>query len=245
MNIVTHIDKAALGAVAASQGTEAIHAAIRDRGRANVILATGVSQYEMLDRLIAADIDWSRVTVFHLDEYVGLPVTHGASFRKYLRERVMDRLRTKPEFIEVAGDAPDLAVELARLNGKIAQHPIDICFAGIGENGHLAFNDPPADFDTRDPYIVVTLDDACRQQQLGEGWFPDFASVPQRAISMSIAQIMASRTIVLSVSDARKTRAVKEAVEGPVTPLCPASILQRHPNATLHLDPAAASGLAK
>ena len=213
--------------------------------RANVILATGVSQYEMLDRLIAADIDWSRVTVFHLDEYVGLPITHGASFRKYLRERVMDRLRTKPEFIEVAGDAPDLAVELARLNGKIAQHPIDICFAGIGENGHLAFNDPPADFDTRDPYIVVTLDDACRQQQLGEGWFPDFASVPQRAISMSIAQIMASRTIVLSVSDARKTRAVKDAVEGPVTPLCPASILQRHPNATLHLDPAAASGLAK
>ncbi len=245
MNVVTHIDKATLGAVAASQGVTAIQHAIRDRGHANVILATGVSQYEMLDRLIAADIDWSRVTVFHLDEYVGLPITHGASFRKYLRERVMDRLAAKPRLIEVAGDAADLAAEVRRLNGLIAQHPIDICFAGIGENGHLAFNDPPADFETTDPYIVVTLDDACRRQQLGEGWFPDFDAVPQRAISMSVNQIMKSASIVLSVSDARKTKAVTDTVEGPVTPLCPASILQRHPNATLHLDPAAASGLGK
>lgn len=245
MRVVTHIDKAALGAVAASQGEAAIREAIRSEGRANVILATGVSQYEMLDRLVVADIDWDRVTIFHLDEYVGLPVTHGASFRKYLRERVMDRLPTKPVFVEVAGDAEDLAEEIWRLSDLIEKHPIDVCFAGIGENGHLAFNDPPADFETDDPYLVVTLDDACRRQQLGEGWFPDFDSVPRRAISMSIRRILLSREIVLSVPDARKAAAVKAAVEGPVTPLCPASILQLHPNATLHLDPAAASGLTQ
>ncbi|HQZ13240.1 MAG TPA: glucosamine-6-phosphate deaminase [Devosia sp.] len=244
MNIVTHIDKATLGAVAASEGAAAINAAIRNRSRANVILATGVSQYEMLDDLIGADIDWSRVTAFHLDEYVGLPVTHGASFRKYLRERVMDRLPAKPVFVEVAGDAADLGEEVRRLNRLITRHAIDVCFAGIGENGHLAFNDPPADFTTTDPYIVVTLDDACRRQQLGEGWFPDFDSVPQRAISMSVTQIMKSAKIILSVPDARKAEAVQRAVEGPVTPLCPASILQRHPNTTLHLDPASASALA-
>lgn len=243
MNVVTHIDKATLGAVAAAQGEAAIREAIRDEGRANVILATGVSQYEVLDRLVVADIDWSRVTVFHLDEYVGLPDTHGASFRKYLRERVMDRLPIKPVFVEVAGDAEDLAEEIWRLGELIERHPIDVCFAGIGENGHLAFNDPPADFETDEPYLVVTLDEACRRQQLGEGWFPELAAVPHRAISMSIRQIMLSRTIIVAAPDARKAGAVKAAVEGPVIPLCPASVLQLHPAATLHLDPASASHL--
>lgn len=245
MDVRVHSDKGALGAAAAREGVAAIGAALAQRGAANIILATGASQFEMLENLVAADIDWPRVTVFHLDEYIGLPATHGASFRKYLRERVMDRLRAKPTFIEVEGDAPDLAAEIARLNGLIARHPIDVCFAGIGENGHLAFNDPPADFETEAPYLVVELDEACRRQQLGEGWFPDLDAVPRQAISMGVRQIMKSERIVLSVPDARKAAAVAGAVDGPVTPLCPASILQQHRQATLHLDPASAASLAR
>lgn len=243
MKVVVHPDKATLGAEAAREGIEAIQSAVQAWSKANIILATGVSQYEMLDRLVAADIDWSRVTAFHLDEYVGLPITHGASFRRYLRERVLARLPVPPTLIEVAGDALDLGEELKHLNDLLAHHPIDVCFAGIGENGHLAFNDPPADFETDDPYLVVTLDETCRRQQLGEGWFPDLASVPRQAISMSVRQIMKSAKIILSAPDSRKSDAVKAAVEGPVTPLCPASILQLHPDAVLHLDPASASRL--
>ena len=243
MDIRVHDDKAALGKAAAAEGSTAIKAALAERGAANVILATGASQFEMLDALVAEDIDWSRITVFHLDEYVGLPVTHGASFRKYLRERVMDRLATKPTFIAVDGDAPDLAAETARLGALIAQHPIDVCFAGIGENGHLAFNDPPADFETDAAYLVVDLDEACRRQQLGEGWFPDLDAVPRQAISMGIRQILKSRQIVLSVPDARKADAVAGTVDGLITPLCPASILQQHPHTTLHLDPQSAAKL--
>lgn len=241
MDIRIHDDKTSLGAAAAAEGAAGIRQALAKRARANVILATGASQLEMLDALVGEDIDWSQVTVFHLDEYVGLPVTHGASFRKYLRERVMDRLQNKPTFIEVNGDVPDLAAESARLGALIAQHPIDVCFAGIGENGHLAFNDPPADFDTDRAYLVVDLDEACRRQQLGEGWFSDLAAVPARAISMGVRQILKSHQIILSVPDARKARAVAATVVGPVTPLCPASIVQRHPRTTLHLDRASAA----
>lgn len=243
MDVRVHPDKGSLGAAAAAEGTAEIRRALATRGMANVILATGASQFEMLDALVAADIDWSRVTVFHLDEYVGLPVSHGASFRRYLRERVILRLAARPTFIEVNGEAADLRAETARLGALISQHPIDVCFAGIGENGHLAFNDPPADFETDEPYLVVDLDEACRRQQLGEGWFPDLSAVPAQAISMGIRQILKSRKIVLSVPDARKAAAVAAAVNGPVTPMCPASILQRHPDATLHLDAASAAGL--
>lgn len=245
MDIFVHEDKVSLGRAAAAEGSGAIRQALAERGAANVILATGASQFEMLDALVDEDIDWSRITVFHLDEYVGLPVTHGASFRKYLRERVMDRLPVKPAFIEVEGDAPDPAAETRRLGALIGQHPVDVCFAGIGENGHLAFNDPPADFDTEAPYLVVNLDDACRRQQLGEGWFPTFDDVPKQAISMGIREILKSRHIVLSVPDARKAGAVAGAVDGPVTPMCPASILQRHPRTTLHLDTASAARLKR
>ena len=245
MDIRIHDDKVSLGKAAAAEGSAGIGAALAERGAANVILATGASQFEMLDALVREDIDWSRITVFHLDEYVGLPVTHGASFRKYLRERVMDRLVAKPTFIEVDGDAGDLAAETARLGALITQHPIDVCFAGIGENGHLAFNDPPADFETEAAYLVVDLDETCRRQQLGEGWFPDLAAVPRQAISMGIRQILRSRQIVLSVPDARKADAVAGTVDGPVTPLCPASVLQQHPKTTLHLDPASASKLKR
>jgi glucosamine-6-phosphate deaminase len=245
LDVQIHPDAKALGVAAAAEGAAGIWRALHVRGAANVILATGASQFEMLDALVAADLDWARITVFHLDEYVGLPVTHGASFRRYLRERVMERLPVRPRFVEVEGDAADLDAETARLAALIAQHPVDVCFAGIGENGHLAFNDPPADFETEAPYLVVNLDEACRRQQLGEGWFPDLEAVPRQAISMGIRQIMKSHQIVLSVPDTRKAEAVPGTVDGPVTPMCPASILQRHPRATLHLDLASAARLQR
>jgi glucosamine-6-phosphate deaminase len=241
MKVVVHDDGAALGAAAAEQGRRAIVEAIARSGHANIIVATGASQFAMLEQLVQSELDWSRVTAFHLDEYVGLPASHPASFRRYLRERFVDRVPSLGEFVMVHGDAPDLAGELARLNARIAEVQIDVCFAGIGENCHLAFNDPPADFLTGQPYIVVELDEACRRQQLGEGWFDSLEAVPQRAISMGIRQIMASRQIILSVPDQRKAQAVRNATRQPVSPNFPASILQQHRAATLHLDPAAAS----
>ena len=245
MQVVIHETKQQLGAAAASEGLAGIVSALAARGRANIILATGVSQYPMLEVLKRADIDWASVTAFHLDEYVGLSPDHPASFRRYLDERFLAALPARPRFVPVNGDAADITAELARLNELISQHPTDVCFAGIGENGHLAFNDPPADFETIEPYLAVELDEACRRQQLGEGWFPSMDDVPRRAISMSIRQIMASRKIVLSVPDTRKAEAVSRAVEGPVSPDCPASILQRHSDATLHLDAASASHLTR
>ena len=235
-------DKAALGMAAAECGAAAIRAAQVARGHAAIIVATGISQYEVLAHLVqATGIDWSRVTAFHLDEYVGLPASHPASFRCYLGARFCAPLHDAPHFVPVAGDAPDAEAEAVRLGALIAGHAIDVCFAGIGENGHLAFNDPPADFATTAPYIVVELDEACRRQQLGEGWFPTLDAVPRRAISMSIHRMLQSRLLVVSVSDTRKAAALQEALEGPVTPLCPASVLQDHSNTRLFADgPAAA-----
>ena len=239
-------DAAAMGQVASAHGAQVLRAALAKNGRAHIIVATGASQFETLKCLVREPgIDWSKVTVFHLDEYVGLPESHGASFRKYLRERFIAQLPAKAEFVPVDGDAKDLQVELKRLNDRIAACPIDLCFAGIGENSHLAFNDPPADFATEVPYIVVNLDQACRQQQFGEGWFPTFDDVPKQAVSMSIRQIMKSACIILSVPDKRKAAAVKGTVEGPVMPDCPASIVRRHPDCTLYVDEAAAAELSR
>lgn len=239
-------DPAALGRTAANFGADIIRKALQARGHANLIVATGASQLAMLEVLVKApDIDWSRITVFHLDEYIGLAESHTASFRRYLRERFIQKLPQMPEFIAVDGDAPDLEQELARLNLLLAGRTVDLCFAGIGENGHLAFNDPPADFEVAHPYIAVELDEACRRQQFGEGWFKSMDEVPQRAISMSVRQIMRSRTLVLTVPDQRKAVATKAAIEGPVQPSCPASIVQRHDNCTVFLDPAAASQLER
>jgi glucosamine-6-phosphate deaminase len=246
MDIEILSDKKTLGAKAAARGADLIRKAIAREGRASIIVATGASQFEMLDALVQAPgIDWSKVTAFHLDEYVGLPETHGASFRRYLQERFVARLPKLGTFVPVIGDAAGLAGEVRRLNSLIAQQEIAVCFAGIGENCHLAFNDPPADFETEDPYIVVNLDEACRRQQLGEGWFPTLEDVPARAISMSIRQIMKSRALIVCVPDARKANAVAAALEGPVTPQYPASILQRHGACLIYLDPPAASGLRK
>lgn len=234
-------DKNTLGQQAAAAGAAAIRAAIAARGSATIIVATGASQFEMLAHLVVEpDIDWSRVTVFHLDEYVGLSRAHPASFRRYLEERFVSKLPGAVAFMPIDGMA-DAEAEAARLSGLIAGRDVDVCFAGIGENCHLAFNDPPADFDTTTPYLVVRLDDACRRQQMGEGWFPTLADVPERAISMSIRQILKSRLIVLSVSDTRKAQAVRDAMEGEVTNAHPASIVQTHPATLLFLDPAAAA----
>lgn len=234
--------KADLGRRAAATGATAIRQALAERGAARVIVATGASQFEMLAALVAEPgIDWGKVTLFHLDEYLGLPATHPASFRRYLRERLIAHLPARPAaFHEVDGEA-DPPRECARLGDLIRVAPVDVAFIGIGENGHLAFNDPPADFQTDEPYLVVELDEACRRQQFGEGWFPTFDSVPRRAISMSIRQILKSRTIVCSVPDRRKAVAVREAVEGPLAPDCPASILREHSCVTLYLDRDSAS----
>lgn len=237
MNTIIAADKAALGKAAAAAARTAIEEALAAFGQANIILATGASQFHTLDNLVQAPLDWSAVTVFHLDEYIGLPASHPASFRRYLRERLIDRVGSVRTFVEIEGDAADPDAELARLNRLIGDVRIDVCFAGIGENCHLAFNDPPADFEVQEPYIIVTLDEDCRRQQTGEGWFETIADVPQRAISMSIQQILKSRQIILSVPDERKAAAVRAAVRGEVTNLAPASILQRHPNVQLYLDP--------
>jgi glucosamine-6-phosphate deaminase len=241
MEIQVHDTKAEMAAAAAEQAASALRAAIAERGRAHVIAATGASQFEFLERLVAAPgIEWARTVLFHLDEYVGLPDTHPASFRRYLRERLADRVHPGA-FHFVEGDAADPAAECGRVGALIAQHPIDVAFVGIGENGHLAFNDPPADFEVREPYIVVELDEDCRRQQLGEGWFASLQDVPRRAISMSIQQILKSREILCIVPDARKARAVKDCLTGEVSPRHPASILQRHPRTTVFLDAPAAA----
>ena len=243
MRIDVSDTKQELGRRAAGRGAELLRAALGARGEANVIVATGASQFQMLAELVKApDVAWHRVTFFHLDEYVGLPIAHPASFRQYLWERFHRQLPHPPRhFHYVDGDAGDPRAECRRLGEAIARHPIDVAFIGIGENGHVAFNDPPADFETEEPYLVVQLDDACRRQQLGEGWFPSFEAVPKQAISMSVRQIMKSRSVVCTVPDRRKAEAVRGAAEGAVTPQVPASVLQRHADCTLYLDRESAS----
>jgi glucosamine-6-phosphate deaminase len=242
MDIKIMPDKAQMGKAAAAAGAEHIRRAVADRGQANIIVATGASQFEMLGQLIEEPkINWDRVTGFHLDEYVGLPIAHPASFRGYLWQRFVSRLPLPLRAFHFLDGEGDAKAECRRVGEIIRRHPIDVAFVGIGENGHLAFNDPPADFDTEEPYLVVQLDDACRRQQLGEGWFPTFDDVPKQAISMSVRQIMKSRAIVCTVPDERKAEAVHNSVDGKVTPMVPASILQKHEQCTLYLDKPAAS----
>jgi glucosamine-6-phosphate deaminase len=244
MQVIICDTREELGRNAAEAGAALIREAITERGASNIILATGASQFEMLKVLVKApEVDWGRVVGFHLDEYVGLPVTHPASFRKYLRERFVERVPIK-EFHYIDGEG-DVEAERRRLNEIIERHPIDVAFVGIGENGHLAFNDPPADFETEQPYIIVDLDEKCRKQQVGEGWFKSFGEVPKQAVSMSVKQIMKSRSIICACPDERKAEAVKKCIDGPVSPEAPASILQRHEAATIYLDPESASLLSK
>jgi glucosamine-6-phosphate deaminase len=235
--------KQELGAAAARDAAAIINQTIRERDVAYVIAATGASQFEFLDSLAGEPIDWTKVTFFHLDEYVGLPESHPASFRRYLKERIVSRVRPSA-FYFIDGEADDVHAECRRVGQLITQQRVDVAFVGIGENGHLAFNDPPADFETDKPYIVVNLDEACRHQQVGEGWFKSTAEVPTQAISMSIKQILKSREILCIVPDQRKAEAVKASVELNVNPMHPASILQTHERVTLYLDCASSSLLS-
>ena len=237
-------NKLSLGETAARDAAEIIREAINARGNAYVIAATGASQFEFLDALVMQEIDWQRVEFFHLDEYVGLPATHPASFRRYLRERIIDRLHPK-EFYLIDGEANDPLAECRRVGDLISRQTIDVAFVGIGENGHLAFNDPPADFETEVPYLVVTLDEACRRQQVNEGWFGSLEEVPAQAISMSIQQILKARHVLCIVPDQRKAQAVRDCVESDVSPQHPASILQQHLNVNLYLDRESSSLLDK
>ena len=235
MKIKVYEDKRSLGRAAAEQAAISLRNAIENRGKARIIAATGVSQFEFLETLTSMPgIDWSRVEMFHLDEYIGLPVSHPASFRKYLLERLINKTGIqKYHFLEGDGD---VAAIVRRVGGELKSAPIDIAFLGIGENGHLAFNDPPADFQTEEPYLIVDLDEACRRQQVGESWFADLSEVPRRAITMSVRQILKAKEIVAVVPDARKAQAVKSCFEGDIGPLAPASILRTHPSTTVFLD---------
>ena len=234
-------DKPTLGRAAAEQAATAIRRAIADRGAARIIAATAASQLEFLDALTsAAGIDWGKVEVFHLDEYIGLPITHPGSFRKMLTEQLVAKTGINKYHL-LQGDAADVPAALRDAGSQLASSPIDIAFLGIGENAHIAFNDPPADFETEEPYIIVNLDEACRQQQVGEAWFSEISQVPKQAISMSARQILKSKEILAVVPDRRKARAVKACVEGEISPMAPASILRRHSNATIYLDTNSAS----
>ena len=241
MRIIVKEDKVEVGKEAAGIAYNAIAKAIEEKGEANIIAATGASQFEFFESLTSMrDLDWSKVRMFHLDEYVGISIEHPASFRKYLKERFIDKAGIK-EYYFLDGDVENLGEEVGRLNNIISKHKIDIAFVGIGENGHLAFNDPPADFEEEKPYIIVALDEKCKKQQMGEGWFKTIDDVPKQAISMSVKQIMKSEIILCTVPDRRKAEAVHICMDKEISPQYPASILRDHKECYLILDKDSAS----
>ena len=225
---------AALGSSAAAMTAQAINACIAEKGCARIALSTGASQFDTLQALTAENVDWSKVEMFHLDEYVALPITHGASFRKYLQERFLDKLPCPMKAVHfVSGDPADIPA----LTAEIRKAPIDVGLIGIGENTHIAFNDPPADFDTEEAYIVVDLDERCKQQQMGEGWFPTINDVPKQAVSMTVNQIMRCEKIISCVPYTVKADAVQKVLftKG-VTNTVPATMLKTHADFTLYID---------
>lgn len=235
MRVRVYEDRASLAQAAAEQAAAAIRRSIEERGKARIIGASAASQIEFLEALIAMPgIDWKRVELFHLDEYKGLPSTHPASFCKFLEERLISKTGIVETHLLRGEEPPDEVIE--RTNSAISEAPIDVAFVGIGENGHLAFNDPPADFETEEPFLIVELDEACRQQQIAEGWFPDLKSVPKQAISMSVRQVLKAREILAVVPGPRKAEAIKKCLEGPISNQAPSSILRNHANATVYLD---------
>ena len=247
MQIYVGKDKFDMANAAAKSAADKISKAIAERGEARIIVATGASQFEFLEALVKEPgIDWTKVTGFHLDEYVGISVDHKASFRGYMRERFVAKTPQPIKvFNEVDGEAADPAAECERLKNLVREAPIDVACIGFGENGHIAFNDPPADFDTNEAYKVVPLDEKCRMQQVGEGWFPDLASVPTHAFSMTVKQIMWSRAIVCTCPDERKAEAVRNCIEGKITNSVPGSVLQLHADCQVFIDPPAASLLSR
>jgi len=235
LKIIVKNDPVQLGRSAGQLAGRIISQAIKTKGRANIILATGTSQFETIRQLTMEEIDWSRVTLFHLDEFIGLPESSPASFRKYLKERFVQKVSPLEDMHFVNGEA-DPEKECRRLGLLLKNMPINVALVGIGENGHIGFNDPPADFETNESFIVVNLDEKCRNQQYGEGWFNSINDVPRRAITMSVRQIMKSGQIICSVPESRKAQAVKDCFENPVSELFPASILQTHPDCICFLD---------
>ena len=235
MEIIVKGNPSELGKAAGSMAAQVIQDAIKKKGNATIILATGTSQFETLRQLTSEDISWSKVTMFHLDEYIGLPKTSPASFRRYLDERFIQKVRPLKEIHLIKGENNSVE-ECMRLCNIIKLTHVDLALVGIGENGHLGFNDPPANFETEEPFIIVELDEKCRQQQLGEGWFKAIGDVPRKAITMSVKQIMKSTAIICSVPESRKAIAVKDCFDNPVSNLFPASILQRHTNCVCFLD---------
>ena len=244
MEVNVSPSKLALGEAAARHAAQSLNRILADRGSARLISATGASQFDFLEILTSTPgIDWLRVEMFHLDEYIGLPVTHSASFRKYLLVRLIHKTGITHYHL-LDGERDPLKV-IQQVGGELRSQPVDLAFVGIGENGHLAFNDPPANFQTEEPYLVVELDEACRRQQMEEGWFPAITDVPTRAISMSVRQILKAKEIIAIVPDARKAQAVKSCIEGDISPMAPASILRTHPNTTIYLDAESASLLSQ
>ncbi len=236
-------DKHSLSGAAAEQASAAMRRAILGRGCARIIVATGASQLDFLDALAGAKtIDWRQVEMFHLDEYVGLPISHPASFRKYLLERLIRKVGIRKYHL-LDGDG-DTSQVVGSVGKALREALVDVAFVGIGENGHLAFNDPPADFETEQPYLIVELDEACVRQQVREGWFANISEVPRQAISMSVRQILKAREIICVVPDERKAPAVKLCLEGEISPMAPASILRTHRATTLYLDRESASLLS-
>jgi glucosamine-6-phosphate deaminase len=228
-------DSNSLGLAAAEHAASSLRRILDDSGQARIVVATGASQLKFLDALTSMEgIDWPRVEMFHLDEYIDLPMNHPASFRKYLLERLIHKTGITRYHLLDPGEDPE---RMARRAGEeLNSAPVDIAFVGVGENGHLAFNDPPADFEARESYLVVDLNEECRQQQVNEGWFSNVSEVPRRAVSMSVHQILQAKEIIAVVPDRRKAQAVRTCFEGPITPLAPASILRTHPNTTIFLD---------
>lgn len=244
MNIVIANDRAELGRFVATQAAEILISCLAEKSECNIVVATGSSQFEVLDSLVQQPgIDWSRVNGFHLDEYLGIERTHPASFCGYLSSRFVERVPLK-SFLYLDGTT-DPGELVSKAADAIGGKTIDLLLCGIGENCHLAFNDPPADFDTKDPYLVVDLDEACRRQQVGEGWFDTFDQVPTQAISMSVNQILNAEQILCSVPDRRKAEAVRLTVEAPIDPIAPATALRNHKNTTLILDKSSGSLLSE
>jgi glucosamine-6-phosphate deaminase len=244
MKVILTADRDAMGAWVAEHAAAELRDAIEARGAARLIIATGSSQFEVLQALAQRDdVDWSVVTGFHLDEYIGIAPDHPASFCGYLRERFVSRVPLCAfHYLDGRGDPRET---IRQVGGLLTAAPIDVALVGIGENGHLAFNDPPADFESEAPYLIVELDQQCRAQQVGEGWFPNLEAVPTNAISMSIRQILRTGKIFCSVPDQRKAAAVRATLEDPISPQIPASILRRHNDTVLIIDRAAASDLSE
>ena len=231
-----------MGALAAAQAAKVVNEAIEEQGYARILLSTGASQFPFFSEFVKQDIDWSKVEMFHLDEYVGISEDHPASFKRYLLDRFVNIVKPGKVHLIEGQKAPEETI--AELTALVNEKPIDLGMIGIGENGHIAFNDPPADFDTEEAYLVVDLDDVCRKQQLGEGWFPTFDDVPKQAISMSVRQIMKSACIINTVPDARKAYAVRITIEGELCPAHPASVIRLHPDCHTFCDKDSAADLS-